>query len=202
VTHHPLRRLALLAVVLIAAGLGLAGAAHAYSYAAAGAEPLIDHRAALLGAIAKGDWSAAGAAYQGMAADVAYLDQNEDAGIAKVFADALAAKSADAVRQALMRAYADEIERRLRGARDNLKDYQAAKVLVVKAQRFEAAMAGDLAPATRKTVEDALKAALDAIGNPGVFGFGKKPADPAAFAKAHAAIHAALGEVGRGKPPG
>jgi len=201
VTHHPLHRLALLATVLLVAAWSLAGPAHAYSYAAAGAEPLIDHREALLGAIAKGDWAAAETAYQPMKADIDYLDKNEDAGIARVFADAMAAKNAQGVRQALMRAYADEIERRLRGARDNIKDYQTAKVLVVKAQRFYTAMAGDLEPATRKTVDDTLKKALDAIGNPGVFGFGQKAPDPAAFAKAHDTIHAALADVGRKPPP-
>jgi hypothetical protein len=200
VNVHPVRRLAVLALMLVVASLGLAGAAHAYSYAAAGAEPLIDHRAALLGAVAKGDWKAAEAAYQGMAADVDYLEKNEDGGIAKAFSAALAAKNAGAVRQALMRAYADEIERRLRGAHDNLKDYQTAKILVVKAQRFYTAMAGDLKPAVRKIVGDELTAALDAIGNPGVFGFGKKAPDPAAFAKAHAAIHAALADAGRTPP--
>jgi len=187
----------LLAIVAIAAAWSLSGTAHAYSYAAAGAEPLIDHREALLGAIAKGDWKAADTAYQGMAADLDYLDKNEDAGIVKALSDAMAAKDGQAVRKVLMRAYADEIERRLRGARENLKDYQTSKILVVKAQRFYTAMAGDLPPATGKTVDDELKKALDAIGNPGVFGFGNKPADPAAFAKAHDAIHAVLASVGR-----
>lgn len=191
------RRQALLAIALAPAALARPGAAHAYSYAAAGAEPLIDNRQALLDAAAKGDWTAAAKALHAMQPDIDYLEKNEDPGIARDFADAVAAKNADAVRQTLLRAYADEIERRLRGASDNLANYQTAKILVVKAQRFYAAMAGDLKPATSKTVSDELSKALAAIGNPGVFGFGRKPADRAAFDAAHKAIRQALAEIGR-----
>ncbi|MEX6505491.1 hypothetical protein [Jiella sp. M17.18] len=191
-----MRRLTIL-VLMVLAVAGWTGRANAYSYAAAGAEPLLDGREALMGAIDKGDWAAAQTALDGMKADLTYLDENDDPGIAKAFADAMAAKDGKAVHQALMRAYADEIERRLKGARDNLKDYQTAKVLVVKAQRFFSAMAADLQPDTRKTVEDGLKQALDAIGNPGVFGVGASDPDPAAFAAAHANVEKALKGVGR-----
>ncbi|MCB8838184.1 hypothetical protein [Aurantimonas sp. VKM B-3413] len=185
----------LAALILVVAGW--AGRAEAYSYAAAGAEPLLDGREALMSAAAKGDWDAAQAALDGMKADLTYLDENDDPGIAKVFADALAEKDAGALHQALMRAYADEIERRLAGAKDNLKDYQTSKVLVVKAQRFYQAMAPDLPEDKRKTIEDGLKQALDAIGNPGVFGVGASDPDPAAFAAAHANVVAALDGIGR-----
>jgi hypothetical protein len=180
-------------VIVVAVGLPLQ--ANAYSYAAAGKEPLIVGREPLLSAVAKGDWQGAAKAYQAMKPDLAYLDQNEDNGIVSTFDAALAARDADAVRHALMRAYADEIERRLAGARDNIEDYQTAKILVVKAQQFYEAMAGDLKPETRTTVEDGLKRALDAIGNPGIFGVGRKAADPQAFAKAHADVQAALADL-------
>ena len=185
------RSMALAALVFLSA-LSLAGPASAYSYAAAGKEPLIVNRENLLSAAAKGDWQAADTAYKAMAADLDYLDKNEDKGIGKAFTDAMASKNAQTVRNVLSRAYVDEIERRLNGARDNLKDYQTAKILVVKAQQFYTAMAGDVPPAARKTIETNLTKALDAVGNPGVFGVGAKKPDPTTFGKAHDAVLAAL----------
>lgn len=186
-----------LALALLVAALVAPDAARAYSYSAAGAEPLIDGREALLGAVQKGDRSAAQKALQSMQPDIAYLDQNEDPGVAKAFSDAVAAHDPQAVRKALLRGSVDEIQRRLKGARDNIKDYQTAKILVVKAQRFYTAVSGDLPPDRRPAIEDGLRRALDAIGNPGVFGVGAHPADPAAFDKAHQDVIKALAGLGR-----
>jgi hypothetical protein len=173
----------------------MAGTGLAYSYAAAGAEPLLDGREALFGAVFDGDWAGAQKALGGMQADLDYLDAHEDAGISKAFADALAAKDPALVKAAFVRAASTEIERRINGARDNLGSYQSAKVLVVKAQRFYTAIAGDLAPAASDGVKDGLQKALDAVGNPGVFGVGAKKPDPAAFAAARAEILEALGRA-------
>jgi hypothetical protein len=189
--------LALLIVAAALAGLPLMSTApaRAYSYAAAGAEPLLDGREALFAAVAAGNWDAAKTALAAMQADLDYLDQNEDKGVTQAFTDALAARDPKAVMAAFDRAADDEIVRRLDGARDNLKDYQSAKVLVVKAQRFYTAVAGDLPPDTGKTISDALSQALDAVGNPGVFGVGARQPDPAAFAAARATIFKALGKT-------
>ncbi len=170
--------------------------ARAYSYAAAGAEPLLDGREALFAAVTAGNWDGAKTALAGMQAELDYLDQNEDKGVNQAaLPTALTAKDPKAIMAAFDRAAGDEIARRLNGARDNLTDYQSAKVLVVKAQRFYTAVAGDLPPETGKTISDALGQALDAIGNPGVFGVGARPADPAAYATARAAILKALGKT-------
>jgi hypothetical protein len=169
--------------------------ARAYSYAAAGAEPLLDGREALFSAVSGGNWEAAKTALMGMQVDLDYLDQNEDKGVAKAFDDAVAATDPKAVMAAFDRAAEDEIVRRINGARDNLKDYQSAKTLVIKAQRFYTAVAADLPADAGKTINTALQQALDAIGNPGVFGVGARPADPAAFATARATIFKALGKT-------
>jgi len=190
-----MRRLLFTFAALAFAVVGLAGRGYAYSYAAAGAEPLLDGREALFAAVMAGDWNAAATAVAGMQADLAYLDGHEDPGIDKAFADALAAKDAKAVQAAFTRAASAEIVRRLNGARDNLTDYQTAKVLVVKAQRFYTAIAGDLDPAVSAKIDDGLKRALDAIGNPGVFGVGARKPDAAAFAAARADILTALGRT-------
>jgi len=167
----------------------------AYSYAAAGAEPLLDGREALFAAVTAGKWDEAKTALAAMQVDLDYLDQNEDKGAAQAFADAVAAQDAKAVMAAFNRAASDEIVRRLNGARDNLKDYQSAKVLVVKAQRFYTAIAGDLPPDAAKLISNALTQALDAVGNPGVFGVGQRQPDPGAFASARADILKALGKT-------
>ena len=187
-----MRRLALTLAVLTAFGFA-AGPVYAYSYAASGAEPLIDGREALFGAAAAGDWTKAEAALAAMKPDLDYLEGHEAPGIEVAFSGAIADKDAKALQAAFVRAATGEIERRINGARDNLADYQTAKVLVVKAQRFYTAVAADLPPEIGTAVGDGLKRALDAIGNPGVFGVGARKPDPAAFATARADIFKALG---------
>ena len=168
-------------------------AANAYSYAAAGAEPLLDGREALFSAVTAGNWEAAQKAVDALKPEFDYLDTHEQPGIKKAFAEAIAAKDAAKVKAAFVLAASAEIERRINGARDNLKDYQTAKVLVVKAQRFYTAIAGDLPTDVSKIVSANLQKALDAVGNPGVFGVGAKKPNPAAFAKARDAVLKALG---------
>lgn len=187
-----MHRFALSFFVLVVLGL-MAGPVYAYSYAASGAEPLIDGREALFAAAASGDWAKAGAALEAMKPDLDYLDGHEVPGIETAFDAAVAAKDAAALKAAFVRAATGEIERRINGARDNINDYQTAKVLVVKAQRFYTAVAADLAPDASKMLAAALSRALDAIGNPGVFGVGARKPDSAAYAAARADIFKALG---------
>lgn len=167
--------------------------ASAYSYAAAGKEPLIDAREAALKAIGEKNWDAAAQAFAGAKDELVYLEDHHHAGLQKELADAVQARDEAAVRAVLKIAFAAEIDRRLDGAQQNMKDYQTAKVLVIKARRFLDAFSGDIDPAKRKAAEDGLTAALVAIGNPGVFGVGAKTADPEAFKQAYASVKAALG---------
>ena len=185
----------LIALFAIFAGMAVVKTvpAQAYSYAAAGAEPLLDGREALFSAVSAGDWEAAQKAVDQLKPELDYLDTHEQPGIKKAFADAIAAKDPAKVKASFVLAASAEIERRVNGARDNLKDYQTAKVLIVKSQRFYTAIAGDLPPDVSKIVSTNLQKALDAVGNPGVFGVGAKKADPAAFAQARAAVLKALG---------
>ena len=75
-----MRRLALTFTVLAALGL-MAGPAFAYSYAAAGAEPLLDGRDALFTAASAGDWAKAETALTAMKTDLDYLEGHETPGI-------------------------------------------------------------------------------------------------------------------------
>lgn len=182
-----------IAVFSCVLALGSAGSACAYSYAEAGNEPLIDNRGNLLNAAVNGDWDTVGVLYDKIKAEIDYLDRNDSPGLRKVFSHALQTHGADALNHAFMRAYAGEIQRRINAAADNIAAYQTAKVLVVKARRFYQELAGDLDPRARVALEDALRRALDALGNPGLFGYGRKPHDTNAFNQARDDIFLAIG---------
>ncbi|EPC4026061.1 hypothetical protein ACRZOU_001800 [Aeromonas salmonicida] len=177
----------LLALTLL---LTLSGQAQAYSYAAAGKEPLIDAREALLTAATDG--KDASATLSEIADELTYLEQQHKVDLQAPLAAAIKAKDAAATSALLNRAYKAEIERRLEGASQNLGDYQTAKVLVVKSKRFLDLILPSLSEGDRKAAEQALAKVLDAIGNPGVFGVGTKPADATAFAEAEKALMAVL----------
>ncbi|ATL92275.1 hypothetical protein CK911_05240 [Aeromonas sp. CU5] len=177
----------LLALTLL---LTLSGQAQAYSYAAAGKEPLIDAREALLGAATDG--KDASATLSEIADELTYLEQHHKVELQGPLAAAIKAEDTAATAALLNRAYKAEIERRLEGASQNLGDYQTAKVLVVKSKRFLDLILPSLSEGDRKAAEQALARVLDAIGNPGVFGVGAKPADATAFSDAEKALMAVL----------
>lgn len=179
-----------LTLLLTLSGLTLSEQVQAYSYAAAGKEPLIDAREALLGAATDG--KDASATLSEIADELTYLEQHHKVTLQAPLAAAIKGKDAAATAALLNRAYKAEIERRLEGASQNLGDYQTAKVLVVKSKRFLDLILPSLSEGDRKAAEQALAKVLDAIGNPGVFGVGAKPADATAFAEAEKALMAVL----------
>lgn len=166
------------------------GQAQAYSYAAAGKEPLIDAREQLLTAASEGQ--DASETLKGLADELGYLEQHHKVELQAPLAAAIKSKDAAATAALLNRAYKAEIERRLDGAKQNLGDYQTAKVLVVKSKRFLDVILPSLSEGDRQAADQALAKVLDAIGNPGVFGVGAKPADATAFAEAEKALMAVL----------
>lgn len=166
------------------------GQAQAYSYAAAGKEPLIDAREQLLTAASEGQ--DASETLKGLADELGYLEQHHKVELQAPLAAAIKSKDAAATATLLNRAYKAEIERRLDGAKQNLGDYQTAKVLVVKSKRFLDVILPSLSEGDRQAADQALARVLDAIGNPGVFGVGAKPADATAFAEAEKALMAVL----------
>ncbi|WP_447835377.1 hypothetical protein [Aeromonas salmonicida] len=179
-----------LTLLLTLSGLTLSEQAQAYSYAAAGKEPLIDAREALLGAATDG--KDASATLSEIADELTYLEQHHKVELQAPLAAAIKGKDAATTAALLNRAYKAEIERRLEGASQNLGDYQTAKVLVVKSKRFLDLILPSLSEGDRKAAEQALAKVLDAIGNPGVFGVGAKPADATAFTEAEKALMAVL----------
>jgi len=174
-----------LAVVLLALGMNTADA-RAYSYAAAGAEPLIDAREATLEALEANDLEAARKASSGAQAELEYLDTQLGTQLRAALDAALASRDAERVDRVYLEGFAAEVRRRIVAARESLSDYQRAKVLVVKSKRFVDLLAPHLAVAPRASAQKALEACLEAIGNPGVFGVGAAAANPEAFAEASA----------------
>jgi hypothetical protein len=84
------------------------------------------------------------------------------------------------------------VRRRVLAAEKNLQDYQQAKILVVRSKRLLDLLAPHLPEDRRARAQQALAGCLTAIGNPGVFGVGARPADPAAFARSAAVILASV----------
>ena len=116
--RHGLIALALLTGPL----LTLSGQVQAYSYAAAGKEPLIDAREALLGAATDG--KDASATLSEIADELTYLEEHHKVTLQAPLAAAFKGKDAAATAALLNRAYKAEIERRLEGASQNLGDYR------------------------------------------------------------------------------
>jgi hypothetical protein len=166
--------------------------AQAYSYSAAGAEPLIDAREATLAALESRDAEAARKASAAAAKEIEYLDQHLGTKLAQALEAALASGDAKRVDRVYREGFAAEIRRRISAAGEKLSDYQTAKALVVKSKRFFDLLAPHLGEAERASGLKALEVCLAAIGNPGVFGVGAAPPDPAAFQRGAAELMRSL----------
>lgn len=167
---------------------------YSYSYAAAGKEPLIEGREAVLQAMNNGDYTAAKQAYLTMQAEFVYFREHHALDLDKQMLTALMAKNDDQIIQVMHKAMVAEVERRLSGAATNLNDYQVAKVLVVKSKHFIDLIAPELTPEKRQKADTAIRGALKAIGNPGVFGVGQTPAEPVSFDKYRMMLSDALAD--------
>jgi len=161
---------------------------HAYSYANAGKEPLLEAREAILGALTQADYAQATLVLQNNAALFQYLQAHHAPDLMTSLQQGLAHKQPKAVYNALNRAMSAEVERRLQAASTQLSHTQVAKVLVIKVKRYTDIMLVDYTAAQKKALNGALKGCLKAIANPGIFGVGSRSADPVAFAQHQAAV--------------
>ena len=152
--------------------------AWAYSYAAAGKEPLIEGRQALLKALAAGDQARAEGTVAELKPELGYLKDEFNRDYYQALSEAVNTGRTAPVVQVLDSAFIAEIERRLDGARQHFDNYQTAKVLVFKAKRFLDLVTPQLDAAARTQAEQAINKAMDALGNPGVFGVGQKSGRP------------------------
>lgn len=164
----------------------------AYSYAAAGKEPLIEGREALLKALSANDYTAVNIAYNSMRAEFVYFNEHHGMDVDTQIEAAISNKDQQAIVTALITTMKAEVMRRLEGAEQNIGDYQVAKVLVVKSKLFIDLLAADLTADSRQQADTAIRGALASIGNPGVFGVGQKPADVASFITFRSDLQTAL----------
>ena len=164
----------------------------AYSYAAAGKEPVIEGREKLLAALDKADYAAVQQAYNSMQAEFVYFRTDHGLNVDEQMQAAINAKDHDKILATMVITMKAEVMRRLDGAEENITDYQVAKVLVVKSKLFIDLLASDLTADDRQTADKAIRGALTAIGNPGVFGVGQKPADKAKFKQFRQQLASAL----------
>ncbi|WP_064605201.1 hypothetical protein [Photobacterium sp. J15] len=162
-------------------GMMFSASSYAYSYAAAGKEPVIDGREAILMALSNNDFAAAKVAADDLQEEFVYLLKEHRVDLQTPMALALENKDAAGVEAVMDCAVIEEIIRRLDGAGKNLGDYQVAKVLVVKSKLFLDLLMPKMDEGQRQQATTAIQGVLNAIGNPGVFGVGQAPADPEVF---------------------
>ncbi|WP_255458581.1 hypothetical protein [Aliivibrio sp. SR45-2] len=161
---------------------------YAYSYAAAGKEPVIEGREAILQALTIPDYAAVSASVAGLNDEFTYLKNEHQVDLLTPMLEAIDNKDAEKIETLMDSAVVEEIIRRLDGAENNLNDYQVAKVLVVKSKLFLDLLAPKMNGSQRQEATQAIQGALASIGNPGVFGVGKAPVDPAEFSKQKALL--------------
>lgn len=166
---------------VVCLGLMTSTVSQAYSYAAAGKEPVIDGRETIMQALANNDFATVKSTVDGLNDEFTYLLNEHQVDLMTPMTQALAEKDAAKVESVMDRAVFEEIVRRLDGAENNLADYQVAKVLVVKSKLFLDLLLPKLDDTQRQQAMSAIQGVLSAIGNPGVFGVGQAPADPAVF---------------------
>ncbi|WP_375749583.1 hypothetical protein [Vibrio sp. HN007] len=179
-------------MLLLCIALATCSNAFAYSYAAAGKEPLIDGREAILQALDAEDYQAVQDAVDGLEEEFAYLKSDHDVDLLTPMNNAIAQKDALQVESIIDSAVVEEIVRRLDGASKNLGDYQVAKVLVVKSKLFLDLILPKLDDVNRQQANESIVAVLESIGNPGVFGVGQTPADPERFEAERAKLMASV----------
>jgi len=161
--------------------LSVSSIAYAYSYAAAGKEPLIDGRETILQALSVGDYKVVALTVNDLKEEFDYLLSDHNVDLRTPMMIAVKEKNARVVENIVDQAVVEEIIRRLDGANDHLTDYQVAKVLVVKSKLFLDLISAKLDDENRNMANLAIQGVLESIGNPGVFGVGQAPADPEMF---------------------
>jgi len=173
----------LLLLIFLSTTLFASAPTLAYSYAAAGKEPLIEGREAILVAMQKSDFKVVETELFKLNEELLYLKNEHHVDLITPFENALKKQDKEQIDKLIDVALVEEIIRRLDGAKTNLNDYQVAKVLVVKSKLFLDLLVVKLNPQNSEQANVAINGLLKSIGNPGVFGVGKAPADNVAFTK-------------------
>jgi len=168
--------------------LFMASHAEAYSYSAAGKEPLMDGRNGIVGGLKANDAAKVEKYFNLMRDDVEFLGRKYDKTLLTDFEKAINGQNKDAILKGIQRLFAAEIQRRLSIASRNLDKYQNAKVMVVKSTRFFEMIEPELPKSVANAAQKALQGCLAALGKPGMFGAGQVLADPKAYDQSYQAL--------------
>ena len=150
---------------------------NAYSYAAAGKEPTIESKEAILKAINSDDFENAKIVFDKYEKNYRYLNDEFNNNLFKNLEDAIKNQKKELIIKWLNISTAIEIERRLDGGLKNIKEFNVAKVMLAKANKFYKILSPFLDEEKNNNLSQALKNCIEAIGNPGLFGVGAKPYD-------------------------
>ncbi len=156
---------------------------NAYSYAAAGKEPTIDAKEAILKAINSDDFDGAKEVFVNYSKNYKYLNDEFNPSLFVGLENAIKSKDKTQVAKWLNISIASEIQRRLDGGLKNINQFNIAKVMLAKANKFYKILSVSLDKQTDEKLKVAIKNCVNAIGNPGLFGVGAKPKNLEAYKK-------------------
>ena len=153
----------------------------AYSYAAAGKEPTIDSREAILKYVNKNDYKNAKKEFDKAKKNYTYLSTVLNDNLFSSLNKAIEDQDSMKIHKWLNISLAAEISRRLDGGLKNIKTYNISKVMLAKANKYYKLLEPTLTKENADKLSVAIKNCMQAIGNPGLFGVGAKKADEAVF---------------------
>lgn len=153
----------------------------AYSYASAGKEPTIDAKEQITEAINKDDFEQALKIFKSNERNYKYLTKEFTSSLYLGLQNALKNKDKKQTIKYLELSLAAEIQRRIDGGLENIKNYNVAKVMVLKAKKFYTLLSIGLDKEQDEQLKTAINNCIVAIGNPGLFGVGSKPSNEDAY---------------------
>lgn len=153
--------------------------AMAYSYGDANTEDVAETFKLVQSSVGNGasDWSAAESAYQERRAEIV---SHFGEAVGSTLDANFKAKDSKAVIANFKGVLVMNLDRRFNYAIQGIDDYAASKLLLAKAKATYDTLQPYMNSGTAD-IEKAFDEALDALGNPGLFGVGKKPVQPDVF---------------------
>lgn len=168
---------------------------HAYSYAAAGKEPTLDAREVIIKALNDGDFKTAEAVFKEHEQNYRYLNNEFNPLLFEGLKTSIQKKDKKQILRWLDISLACEIQRRIQGGFENIKEFNIAKVMLAKADKFYKVLSVRLDKEKNQTLQAAIKKCADSIQNPGLFGVGAKAADEEEYKKNLQLINKVLQEL-------
>lgn len=172
-------KLVLLLVVLFTTSSTL----YAYSYAAAGKEPTIDAKEAIIKAINANDFAKAKEVLKAHEKNYKYLSETFVSKLYSNLESSINNKDKKQIVKNLEISLGAEVQRRIDGGLKNIKTFNVAKVMLAKADKFYKLLSLSLDEKTNKELKKAIQSCMRSIGNPGLFGVGAKPANEEEYKK-------------------